>query len=166
VRTKFTKRSLDNMPPPDAGRLTFLDAEVDGLQLRVTSTGTKTFSVYRRVKGGNAERITLGRYPGLPLEAARRKAREVVADLAQGTSVAAENRRKKALSVTLAQVFEDYQMARKGLKESTVKDMRAALNDTVIYIFSSFRSRSGGAGTLPVRREIPLQCAPVCKSAK
>ena len=33
-----------------------------GLQLRVSATGVKTFSVYRRLKAGEPERVTLGRF--------------------------------------------------------------------------------------------------------
>jgi len=131
MRKKFTKRFLDTLTPPDSGRATYHDEATDGLQLRVSSSGTKTFCVYRRAKGGAPERITLGRYPDLPLEAARRKAREVVADLAQGTSVAAEIRRKRVLNITLAEVFDDYLFARKGLKPLTVEDMHKAMRQVL-----------------------------------
>ena len=130
---KFTKKALETLPLPPAGqRVTYYnrDPKCTGLVLRVTSTGSKTFCVFRRVKGGKAERITLGRYPDLPLEEACRKAIETLAELAQGNSVVEQNRRQKAQETTLAEVFAEYLASRKDLKPSTIKDMRRALNET------------------------------------
>jgi len=130
---KFTKKALETLPLPPAGqRVTYYnrDPKCTGLVLRVTSTGSKTFCVFRRVKGGKPERITLGRYPDLPLEEACRKAKETLSELAQGNSVVEQNRRQKAQETTLSEVFAEYLASRKDLKPSTIKDMRRALNET------------------------------------
>jgi integrase len=52
------------------------DALASGLVLRVTDKGAKSFSVYYRRNGKNT-RLTLGPWPGLGIEEARVKAREV-----------------------------------------------------------------------------------------
>ena len=58
-KISFTKVNLDNLPIPDAGkRTTYYDNKVNGLQVRVTSSGVKTFCVFRRIKRGNPERVT------------------------------------------------------------------------------------------------------------
>ena len=71
----FTKAALDKLPlPPTGKRSTIHDTKATGLQVRVTSTGAKTFSLFRRSKGGEPERITLGSYPEMTIEQARRQA--------------------------------------------------------------------------------------------
>jgi hypothetical protein len=49
------------MPEPNM-RDTYHDTKTAGLQLRVTSPGAMFFCIYCRIKGGDPERITLGRY--------------------------------------------------------------------------------------------------------
>ena len=131
TRIKFTKKALETLPiPPPDGRVTYYDTETNGFNLRITGTGTKSFSVHRRIKGGRPERITLGKFPALPLEEARKKALEVLSELAQGHSVAVQIRHQKGDDITLGKVFSDYLEARKNLKPSTIADMRAAINAT------------------------------------
>lgn len=130
-RLKFTKQALEKIPPaPPGKRVDYYDMKTDGLTLRVTSTGAKSFSVLRRVKGGRLERITLGKYPALPLEEATKQAKQTLAELAQGNSVASQQRRKKAEQVTLEAVFADYLKSRKTLKSRTIQDMQQAMKET------------------------------------
>ncbi len=63
IKFNFTKAAINALPLPKPGkRNDYQDIKTTGLQLRVTSNGTKTLSVLRRIKG-ILERITLGRYP-------------------------------------------------------------------------------------------------------
>ncbi len=81
-RIKFTDRTIAALPPPAAGqRAEYADTETDGLRLRVTSSGVKTFSLLRRIRNGPMERLTLGRFPdAYKTEAARTKAAEAKRD--------------------------------------------------------------------------------------
>jgi hypothetical protein len=73
VSLNFTKAALDRLPTAKAGtRDYYNDTRVRGLQLAVTDHGAKTFCLYRRM-GGRPTRYTLGRYPDLTPENARRK---------------------------------------------------------------------------------------------
>ena len=50
TKFNFTKDALSSLPiPASEQRKVYHDAKTTGLQLRVTSTGIKTFSVFRRV---------------------------------------------------------------------------------------------------------------------
>lgn len=69
----FTKDKLDNLPIPQ-GRETYQDAKVAGLVIRISRTGSKSFSFFRRVKGGDPIRVTLGKYPLISIENARLEA--------------------------------------------------------------------------------------------
>ena len=77
TRFSFTKELIEKLPTPGpGGRQVYWDdgskQSVPGLQLRVGATGIKTFCLYRRTKGGGPERLTLGRFPAMTYEQARR----------------------------------------------------------------------------------------------
>lgn len=101
----FTNRALDALKPPPAGRLEFKDTKIPGLYLRVTTNGVKTFSFVGRAKGSSrVERVTLGRYPIVKADEARRQAAVLAGDLAAGMSPATAARRRRT-EPTLGEVF-------------------------------------------------------------
>ncbi|HNJ38374.1 MAG TPA: integrase arm-type DNA-binding domain-containing protein, partial [Nitrosomonas sp.] len=104
----FTKAEIDSLPLPVSGkRDTYQDAKVSGLHLRISSTGIKTFSVFKRIKGGNPERITLGRYPDMTIDQARRKTMEINLVIADGRNPA-EAKRKLKSELLFGELFEEY----------------------------------------------------------
>ena len=108
TRIRFTKEALENLPLPEAGeRVTYHDAKTTGLQLRVTAAGIKTFSVFRRSKGGQPERITLGRFPDMTVEQARKMAARVNSAIEEGLNPADVKRAHKG-EPTLSEFFEEY----------------------------------------------------------
>ena len=73
-RFSFTKPILEGLLQTLSGqRVTYHDTHKNaaGLQLRVSATA-KTFIVQRRVNG-KPERVTLGKFPVMTIEQARRK---------------------------------------------------------------------------------------------
>lgn len=107
-RINFTKAAIEAIkPPPDGGRLVIRDSKTQGLELRVTPAGVKTFSVRRRVRGGAVERVTIGRFPDVTVDQARREATEVTASLVAGKSIAEQSREKRG-ERTFAQLFAEY----------------------------------------------------------
>ena len=89
----FSKERLAALPLPEAGkRATYHDTKLQGLQLRVSPTGIKTFSVYRRMKRGKPERVTLGRFPTMTVEQARKQAATINAEIEAGSNPAAVRR--------------------------------------------------------------------------
>ncbi|GAB0057356.1 Tyrosine recombinase XerC [Candidatus Magnetaquicoccaceae bacterium FCR-1] len=77
---------------------------VDGL--RVTPNGTKTFSWCRRTNG-TLERVTIGRWPELSIDEARRIATHLNASTADGENPA-EQRRQRKDETTFAELFTVY----------------------------------------------------------
>ena len=107
-RFNFTKASLDALSlPPPGKRSVFHDTKSRGLQIRVTSSGVKTFSMYRRIKGGQPERVTLGRYPEMTIEQARRAAAKINAAIEDGENPAEVKRAHKE-ELTFAELFNEY----------------------------------------------------------
>jgi len=104
----FTKAALDALPLPAEGkRLVCHDTKTTGLQMRVSASGVKTFSVYRRIKGGSPERVTLGRYPEMSIEQARRKSAEINAAIEFGANPAEVKRAHKG-ELTFGDLFKEY----------------------------------------------------------
>lgn len=106
-RFPFSTTKLAALPAPASARTTYSDTEVKGLQLRVTPAGVKTFSLLKRARTGQLERITLGRFPTLDLKRARREANALLADLASGIN-AAEARRALRGELTFGELFGRY----------------------------------------------------------
>lgn len=104
----FSKEAINALPAPEAGkRDTYLDSKTPGLQLRVTETGAKTFSVYRRIKGGQPERVTLGKFPAMTIEQARKQAAIINASIADGANPA-EAKRAHRQEMTFTELFKEY----------------------------------------------------------
>lgn len=119
VKINFTKAILDTLPIPDAGkRDTYHDAKASGLQLRVSHTGVKTFSVFKRIKRGEPERVTLGRYPEMTIDQARRKALEISLSISEGNDPAAVRRLQRA-EMTFDELFKEYMERHSKLRKKT-----------------------------------------------
>jgi len=124
----FTKESLLALPTPETGkRVVYLDAKTTGLQIRVTSSGAKTFSLYRRIKGGQPERVTLGRFPSMTIEQARKLAARVNAEIEEGSNPAQVKRVKKG-ELTFDELFKEYGERHGAKKKSWATDQSLYAN--------------------------------------
>ncbi len=124
----FTKPAIEALPfAEQRQRQIYHDTNKQsvGLQLRVTGTA-KTFFVQKRVEG-SPQRITLGRFPELTIEQARKQAARVLGQIAQGVNPISERKRQKLDMKTLTDVLEDYLITRKQLKPRTKQDMLKTL---------------------------------------
>ena len=108
TRLQFTKAAIRGLPPPPAGkRATYRDTKIPALQLRVTPAGVKTFSVFRRVKGGGPERITVGNFRNTSVEQARKRAGQINSAIDGGANPAAAKRAHKS-EMIFAELFREY----------------------------------------------------------
>lgn len=105
-RFNFTMERLHAIAPPATGRATYHDLDTAGLQLRVTAAGIKTFSLFRRIQG-RVERVTLGRFPSMTVDTARKAALKIAAGIADGANPAQAKRAHRA-APTLREVLDDY----------------------------------------------------------
>jgi integrase len=128
-KINFTKAALDALHFPAAGqRVAYHDAKTNGLQIRVTSTGVKTFCVFRRIKNGNPERVTLGRYPDMSIEQARKESARINALIAEGINPNTDVRALKT-ETTLQELFVEFLKHRRNrrgayLSEKTKRSYR------------------------------------------
>src|SRR5262245_15981587 len=80
---RFSKATIEAVPPPAAGLLTVHDTATPNLILLVTPNGVKTFYRYGRVNG-RPKRIKIGRFPDFTVEKARNKCKSLSGDVADG----------------------------------------------------------------------------------
>lgn len=80
-RVKLTDKFISSCKIPARGRIEHSDILCPGLYFRVTARGVKTFAVI--VRCGALKRRTIGRYPLIGLADARRKALEILRDVAE-----------------------------------------------------------------------------------
>lgn len=102
----FSARLLNSLPLPESGREDWRDQQTPGLYLRVTATGTKTFCWLRRVNG-RLERMTLGRWPEMSIEDARRHATRMNMAAMEGDNPA-EQRRAAQAEMIFSELFAVY----------------------------------------------------------
>lgn len=134
----LTKLVVEKLPIPEsvvAGKTAqkrYYDDRLKGFGVRVTSGGTKAFFVEKLIKR-KLSRITLGRYPELSVEMARKEAQKLLGQIATGIDPLAERRAAKVREVTLKEVMHDYLQARKSLKPKTLYDYNRVLNIAFVH---------------------------------
>lgn len=130
---RFTKATLLNLPLPEAGkRAEYADSVVNGLRLRITSSGSKSFCVSRK-RDGKFYRITLGKFPDMTIEQARERAYAALSEVATTRRNPNERRREeKKKLLTLSDALDEYIKSRSGaehIEESTVYKYRYAIKN-------------------------------------
>lgn len=106
MRFRFTKSTLDALDAPGSDRAYYADTETRGLRLAVFASGTKVFYLYVKVEG-RPERIKLGAFPDLSVQAARSLAQSRKGEIAHGRNPAQE-RREKLAEATFGELFEAF----------------------------------------------------------
>lgn len=108
----------------------YYDGKLKGFGLRITSGGTRAFFVEKSVNG-RLQRMTIGHYPELTAEQARKEAQVLLGKMVIGIDPVAEKKAKKVKGTTLQKAFDDYKAARKGLKPTTIIDYERVLKQVV-----------------------------------
>lgn len=106
MKRKLTTKFIEGQKPDPSKRLDFRDELMPGLALRISTSGTKTFCLHKRING-KMRRLTLGRFGVLSLAEARERVRQVLYEIETGrledlTGVEVESK------PTLGDVIPDY----------------------------------------------------------
>jgi integrase len=110
-KIKINKTNLEKLSAED-GRSIYWDTEVTGYGVRVT--GSKTFFYQGRVNG-ELVRVTIGKYPAKNPEQARKEAKKIQGDIADGIDPRPEKKEAAAA------IFGDLMIAYADLLESQGK---------------------------------------------
>jgi integrase len=107
--------------PPRNGRLEIADLRQVGLVLRITSNGARSFAYrFRHPHTRKTLRATIGPYPAVTLVSARRRAKEMAAQVADGTNpIETRNVEREAAP---ARTFEA--LAARYLREHAIRHKR------------------------------------------
>ena len=108
---KITDLFVEKVKPPTRGRVEYFDASFPGLALRVTAHGAKSWCLMYRF-GGRLRRFTVGAYPAIKPQQARREATAALDRVREGTDPSAEKAARRLLPTpeadTFAVVLADY----------------------------------------------------------
>ncbi|WP_310600046.1 tyrosine-type recombinase/integrase [Desulfobulbus sp.] len=117
----FTKTALELVQTP-AGTTRFYlhDERESGLVLQITPAGRKTFQLYKKHMG-KPIRVTIGTFPELTVEQARKKAREIKVDLINGENPN-DKLRQQRQEMTFAGLFEIYMERHAKIKKRTWRE--------------------------------------------
>lgn len=129
----LTERTIRDAQAPAKGRATLTDQ--NGLQLRITSSNARTWSVQYRYEG-RMLKLTLGGYPAISLKIARQLANRIKVQLAQGidpqgvkrSTALAQTRR-----ITFKEYFQDFEVRHlKTLKPSSAREYSRVMNKDIL----------------------------------
>ena len=101
--------ALCRTKPPRNGRLEIADLRQAGLVLRITFNGARSFAYrFRHPDTRKTLRATIGPYPATTLEAARKRAKDMAAQVADGTNpIEARNAEREAAPTRTFQALAD-----------------------------------------------------------
>ncbi|WP_113444696.1 tyrosine-type recombinase/integrase [Escherichia coli] len=127
---RFSKVKIAELPTPEHGQVEYGDTEVNGLRVRVGSSGVKSFCISRK-RNGKFIRATLGRFPDLSVDNARAKAMELLGEVATtGINPNIAKRTNNKAMITLSEAIEAYVKNRgHRLKPATEKQYRSILQN-------------------------------------
>lgn len=129
---RLTKLSVQKLPIPlvsskgKTSQKRYYDDSLKGFGIRVTSGGSKAFFV-EKIIHNKQKRMTMGHYPSLTVEMARKEAQKLLGKIATGIDPIAEKKEAKTKAITLKEAFEDYLNARNSLKSTTALDYQRVL---------------------------------------
>ncbi|MBJ7556995.1 tyrosine-type recombinase/integrase [Marinomonas spartinae] len=127
MKIRFTKEVLNAVEPSNQ-RQRIKDAKVEGLVLEVLPSGRKSFRVYKRVKGQKSPvNVTLGQYPSLTIENARKLALSTLEKIAHGINPNEQAKVEAKAQITLHEVFHDY-LSQKELSQSSLRGYNQIFN--------------------------------------
>jgi integrase len=142
---KLTARFVETVKT-DQPRIEIRDADEEGLELRITKRGAKTWALrYRRKSDGTKRLLTLGRYPTLTLEEARVRAQEERARVSRGGDPATGVQERKD-SPTFREVVAEWQRdyAEASRTERVRKDDQSVFNLYVLPAIGDMKIQSIG----------------------
>lgn len=125
----FTENYISKLLPAEVGkRYAVADSKIPSLICRVTDKGNKSFVIYKKING-RPIKVTLGRFPELSVEKARKLAYSTLDTIADKKNPNIENRKLSPL-ITLEELFNNYmeKYSKKYTKQRTWQNNQAIYN--------------------------------------
>ncbi|EAY1317969.1 integrase family protein [Salmonella enterica] len=131
ITFRFTKSSINDLPTPEDGRrVEYADSLINGLRLRVTPRGNKSFCVVRK-RDNKFFRVTLGKFPDLSVDQARDMAARTLGEVATTRNNPNDIRREdKNKFITLGDALSEYTKSRsQRIKQTTIEQYERILTN-------------------------------------
>ena len=135
---KLTKRRIDALAPQARDYFEW-DAEVSGFGVRVLPSGVKSYLVQYRA-GGRTRRVSIGKHGTLTVDAARKRARDLLGRVAKGDDPArriAVHRRAPTVAALCERFLKDHVAER--CKPTTQGEYRRAVDLFVKPAMGAFK---------------------------
>lgn len=114
----FTKAAIEQMVAPQGENRRYVyDTKESCLLVQITGNGRKTFQLYKKHMG-KPVRVTIGTFPELTVEQARKKAREIKVSLTNGENPN-DKLKQQRQEMTFAGLFEIYMERHSKIKKRT-----------------------------------------------
>ncbi|MEM7696100.1 MAG: tyrosine-type recombinase/integrase [Pseudomonadota bacterium] len=141
VRQRLTKRLVESVVA-DNGPVKLWDSEVPGFHVEARPSGKRAFYLFYRVGGGRGStqrRAKIGEFGPMTVDAAREKARQWAARVANGDDPAAE-RHQQRIAPRMNELFERYleDHARPHKKPTSIAEDERIIRD---YLAPAFGNR-------------------------
>ncbi len=143
---EFTARALKGLPiPPKPKQLDYFDTKVQGLGVRVSYGGKKTFFLMYSNSAGKRQRLSLGEHGyledgKLSLAVARKRARAKAGEVAKDKDPVAEARAQRS-APTVRQLTADYIADRRKAGKKSVNAIEHTIAREILPIFGDVRAR-------------------------
>lgn len=127
---RLTRQALSEVEP----NTTLWDAEVPGFGLRMTAAGSQAFIFQFRALSGEQGKLTIGRYPSMTIDEARKIARRHRVSIDSGGNPSLERKaaRRAASVLDYSEIYLGQYAKKKQLAETTVREARRALTKFVL----------------------------------
>lgn len=142
-RPRLTQEHLNRLKPPAKGEATMWCGNLPrfGVRMRAGSK-RKTFILKYRTADGRQRKMTLGDWPALSVDDARRVARKHLGDVERGADPA-DDLRKDRDAPTMAELAEAYMEAKASKKgEASLRDDRSMWTNIIIPVLGCRRVRN------------------------
>ena len=106
TQINFTKAEINKLSTPEKGIIYYKDSKEKGLSLYITTNHIITFFIRKRINGKD-ERVLIGNFPDITIENARKQAKIIKGQIAQGIN---PNEEKNELrqEITFGDLFKEY----------------------------------------------------------
>lgn len=151
---RLNKSNVQKIETPSTGKSYHYDDQLEGFCICATSAGSRIWTLYRRIQG-RPVRMSLGKFPEVSPEDARRKAIEALGRIAGGD----DPRRKRSTEMTFQELWDRFMEEHSKIRKKTWKEDLKAFR---LYLYPLAKLRLSEVTRSRVRelhtdlREIPF----------
>jgi hypothetical protein len=157
---RLTKRSVEGLPAEDKDYIVF-DSDVNGFGVRIMPSGRRSYLVQYR-SGGRTRRIAIGQHGAVTVDAARKRAKELLGSVAAGQNpaeIVAQHRGAPTVRSVGERFMREHVLLR--CKPSTQSEYRRALDKFIFPAMGNHKiidvTRADIAKLHHAGRDIPYQ---------